>query len=148
MWLGYGRGGGALPDEIGFTTLQGERVRIGDWSGHPVLLAFWASDCRSCIEEMPELAVLFRDFGGRGLRMAAVAMPYDLPNRVLALARGENWPFPVGLDPLGQLSGALKVELVPNTYLLGRDGAVVASRLGKPDFRELRETIEQLLREK
>ncbi|QJD30253.1 TlpA disulfide reductase family protein [Methylococcus geothermalis] len=148
LWLGYGylRGEGPSPD-LGFTTIKGERVNLGDWRGHPVLMAFWASNCRSCLEEMPELAALFRDYEGRGLRMAAVAMPYDLPSRVVTLAGKERWPFPVALDPLGELAGALRVELVPNCYLLNGDGAIVATRLGKPDFRELREAIDELLRE-
>ncbi|WP_367026358.1 TlpA disulfide reductase family protein [Methylococcus sp. ANG] len=148
LWLGHGYlEGRSLSPDLGFTTIQGQRVSLGEWRGRPVLLAFWASNCRSCLEEMPELAALFRDYEGRGLRMAAVAMPYDLPNRVLSLAGKERWPFPVALDPLGELAGALRVELVPNCYLLNGDGAVVATRLGKPDFRELRETIDKLLRE-
>ncbi|UZR29751.1 TlpA disulfide reductase family protein [Methylococcus mesophilus] len=148
IWLGYGHlEGGGLSPALGFTTVKGQRVKLGDWRGRPVLLAFWASNCRSCLEEMPEFAALFRDYEERGLRMAAVAMPYDLPSRVLSLAGKEGWPFPVALDPLGELAGALRVELVPNCYLLDGDGAVVATRLGKPDFRELREVIDKLLRE-
>jgi peroxiredoxin len=148
IWFGYGRlEERSLAPDLGFTTVQGQRVSLGDWRGRPVLLAFWASNCRSCLEEMPELAALFRDYGRRGLRMAAVAMPYDLPSRVLSLAGNEGWPFPVVLDPLGALAVALGVELVPNCYLLDGDGVVVATRLGKPDFRELREAIDKLLRE-
>lgn len=148
LWLGYGYlQGGSLSPDLGFTTVKGERINLEDWRGHPVLLAFWASNCRSCLEEMPELAALFRDYEGLGLRMAAVAMPYDLPNRVLSLAEQERWPFPVALDPLGKLAGAFGAELVPSCYLLGGDGAVVAKRLGKPDFRELREAVDKLLRD-
>ncbi|AAU92451.1 TlpA disulfide reductase family protein [Methylococcus capsulatus] len=136
-----------LSPALGFTTIEGQRVNLEEWRGRPVLLAFWASNCRSCLEEMPELAAMFRDYQGQGLRMAAVAMPYDVPSRVVSLAGKEGWPFPVALDPLGQLAGALGVELVPNCYLLDGDGAIVATYLGKPDFRELRGTIDKLLRE-
>ncbi|MDF9391919.1 MULTISPECIES: TlpA disulfide reductase family protein [Methylococcus] len=148
IWLGYGHlESRSLSPALGFTTINGQRVNLGDWRGHPVLLAFWASNCRVCLEEMPELAAMFRDYQGQGLRLAAVAMPYDVPSRVVSLAGREGWPFPVALDPLGELARALGVELVPNCYLLDGDGAIVATHLGKPDFRELRGTIGKLLRE-
>lgn len=145
-WLGWPAREG-IPAETAIITVKGERIGLDEWRGHPVLLAFWASDCRSCLEEMPELAALYRDYAGRGLRMAAVAMPYDLPSRVVSMAEGQGWSFPVALDPLGKLTRSLGVELVPNSYLLAGDGTVVLSRVGKPDFPALRETIEKLLQE-
>jgi len=41
--------------------------------GHPVLLSFWATWCRPCVEEMPALTRLHRERPG-GLRVVAVSL--------------------------------------------------------------------------
>ncbi|MGZ8249177.1 MAG: TlpA family protein disulfide reductase [Methylomagnum sp.] len=150
--VGAGVGGWWLTRDrapnVEFTTLKGERIRLRDWRGQPVLVAFWASDCRACLEEMPDLAALHRDYGPRGLRVITVAMPYDPPNRVVALAEGRQLPYNVALDPLGRLIEAFgRVELVPNSFLIAPDGRIVLHGLGRIHAAELGAQIERLLGE-
>lgn len=144
-WLGL-RAGRAPAVE--FTTLLGQRIRMQDLRGHPVLVAFWASDCRACLEEMPDLAELHREYADRGFRLITVAMAYDPPNRVLALARARQLPYAVALDPLGQIAAAFDgVELVPNSFLIGPDGRIALHRLGRLRADEFKARIERMLRE-
>lgn len=147
--LGLHRWGGeqSAPDAE-FVTIKGEHIRLRELRGHPVLVTFWASDCRACIEEMPELAELYREFSGRGLKLISVAMPYDLPSRVVHLAEAKRLPYPVALDPLGQLTETFdRVRLVPNSFLIAPDGHIVMHRLGRIDARNLRESVERMLGE-
>lgn len=131
-----------------FRTITGERFRLRDWRGHPVLVSFWASDCRACLEEMPDLSALHRDYAARGFRLIAVAMPYDPPNRVVASAQEMQLPFPVALDPLGEITGAFgQVRLVPNSFLIAPDGRIAMHRLGRIHFNDLRVPIERMLGE-
>ena len=39
-----------------FHDLQGEPVSLGRFSGHPLVLNFWATWCGPCREEMPALS--------------------------------------------------------------------------------------------
>ncbi|WP_348759482.1 TlpA family protein disulfide reductase [Candidatus Methylocalor cossyra] len=137
--------GDTVPD-VEFVTLTGERIRLRDWRGDPVLVTFWATDCRPCLEEIPDLSELHRTYAGRGLHVIAVAMHYDPPNRVLAVAREARLPYRVALDPLGRIAQALgPVPGVPASFLVGPDGRLILRRLGKLRAEELRGTLEALL---
>jgi peroxiredoxin len=134
--------------DVEFTTLKGERIRLRDLRGHPVLVTFWASDCRGCIEEMPDLSSLHRDYAGRGFQLVAVAMRYDPPNRVVALAEAKPLSYPVALDPLGHIAEAFgRVQLVPNSFLIAPDGRIALHHLGRIRAEDLRAPIERMLGE-
>ena len=56
LWLAPDRL--ALAPNITVTTLQGKELRISQPQGKPLLVNFWASGCRSCLEEMRHLSQL------------------------------------------------------------------------------------------
>jgi hypothetical protein len=56
------------------------------------------------MEEMPQLAATQRRYARRGLRMFAVAMPYDRPDRVVDYSRRNPLPFPIALDVRGNIA--------------------------------------------
>jgi peroxiredoxin len=138
---------GAAPD-VEFVSLKGERLKLRDLQGHPVLVSFWASDCRPCLEEFQDLAALHQDYAARGFKLIAVAMSYDLPSHVVELARIAELPYAIALDPLGEIAAAFgDVRLVPNSFLIGPDGRIALHRLGRIAPGELRALIEPMLRE-
>lgn len=131
--------------DLSVTTITGERLDLCDRRGLPIVLAFWASDCKSCWEELPALLDLHREYAPRGLRVVVVAMSYDLPSRVVMLAEQQGWPFLVALDPKGEAAKSLRVRYVPANFLVGRGGRVILSRLGKIEPAAFREALEPLL---
>ena len=56
-------------DALDFTLmdLSGKRVRLTDFRGMPVLLDFWATWCRPCIAQIPNLEALHRKYKEKGL---------------------------------------------------------------------------------
>jgi peroxiredoxin len=131
-----------------FVTIKGEHIRLRELRGHPVLVTFWASNCRACIEEMPDLADIYRELSAQGFKLISVVMPYDLPSRVLSLAEAKQLPYPVALDPLGRVAETFgQVRLVPNSFLIAPDGHIVMHQLGRIDARKLRERVERMLGE-
>lgn len=130
--------------DLSVTTITGERLELRDWRGPPIVLAFWASDCKSCREELPALLDLHREYAPRGLRVVLVAMPHDLPSRVVALAKQQQWPFLVALDPKGEAAESLRIRYVPANFLIGKGGRVILSRMGKIDPAAFREALAPL----
>lgn len=131
-----------------FTTLNGDKLAVADWRGQPALVTFWASDCPTCLKEIPPLKNLYQRYAPRGLHMVAVAMAYDLPSRVVSLATSMALPYPVALDPLGDHARAFgDIAWTPTTLLFGPDGRLLWRIVGDFDPAILAQRIEPLLAE-
>jgi peroxiredoxin len=127
-------------------TLDGRTLTLEQLRGKPVLVTFWATTCPSCIEEMPHLVELYRELHPQGLEIIGVAMAYDPPEQVRALAARRQIPYPIVLDTQSQIAREFdNVRLTPTTVLISPEGRIVHYRLGLLDLPKLRETIRELL---
>ena len=87
----------SAPD-VTFTTLTGQKITLNGLRGKPVIVTFWATDCPSCIKEIPDLIDLYSQYHSSGLEMIAVAMYYDPPNHVVDMTKAKQLPYNVALD--------------------------------------------------
>ena len=94
--------------------------------GGPVLVNFFASWCAPCEIEHPVLMGL----KGRQIRVVGIAYKDAPPNSQAFLARLGN-PFAQALvDRDGRAGVEFGVTGVPETYVIGRDGRVLAKHTG------------------
>ncbi|MGZ5093447.1 MAG: TlpA family protein disulfide reductase [Burkholderiales bacterium] len=133
---------------VTFTSLKGERVSTADLRGHVVLVNFWATDCPTCVKEMPRMVTTYNKYQKQGLEFVAVAMRHDPPNYVINYTEKNALPFKVTLDPLGEAAKAFgNVRLTPTTIVIDKRGNIISRILGEPDFTKLEALIEQKLAE-
>lgn len=134
--------------QVTFVSLQGEKITTADLRGKVVLVNFWATDCTTCVKEMPEVVATYNKYHGQGFETIAVAMKHDPPNYVLNYTEKNRLPFKVALDPMGDLARAFgEVKLTPTTFIIDRQGKMVMRILGEPDFARLHALLEEKLRE-
>jgi peroxiredoxin len=134
---------------VTFTSLKGEQVSTADLRGRVVLVNFWATDCPTCVKEMPRMVTTYNKFRQQGFDFIAVAMRHDPPNYVIDYTEKNALPFRVALDPMGKLATAFgDVKLTPTTIVIDKRGNIVTRILGEPDFAKLEALIEQKLAEK
>ncbi|MXR36561.1 TlpA disulfide reductase family protein [Craterilacuibacter sinensis] len=142
-WVAFSRH--AAP-EVRYTTLSGETLSQADLKGKVVLVNFWATSCPGCIEEMPHMQQMYKEYAAKGFETIAVAMSYDPPNYVKAYADKNTLPFKVVLDADGAIAKAFgDVELTPTTFLIDRDGNIVKRYVGIMNFDEIKQLIVQSL---
>lgn len=139
-----------IPDEkapdFTFKLINGERLSLAGLRGRPVLVFFWATTCKICIDKTPELNALYRQLKPEGLEMVAVAMPYDPPTHVVAMATRMKMPYPVALDINADAVRVFgNVKVTPTTILIAPDGNMVWRKLGKFDTGRLKTRIQQLI---
>jgi peroxiredoxin len=133
---------------VTFTSLNGEKISTGALRGQVVLVNFWATDCPTCVKEMPRMVTTYNKYQKRGLEFIAVAMRHDPPNYVINYTEKNGLPFKVALDPMGEAAKAFgNVRLTPTTIVIDKRGNVVSRILGEPDFAKLDTLIEQKLAE-
>ena len=118
----------AAPD-FELADLAGRPVRLADFRGRVVFLNFWATWCGPCREEFPAMAALARELGDQGLVILAVNFQED-PEPVAAFAREFQVPFAVLLDPSGEVGQRYRVQALPTTVLVDRQGMLAGVALG------------------
>jgi thiol-disulfide isomerase/thioredoxin len=92
-------------------------------SGHVVILAFWASWCGPCQEELPELSRLAAKYRDQGLRVYTVL--YD--DELIAAQkwmRTYNVELPLLLDPGKRTATDYLVLGLPSAYVIARNGSM------------------------
>lgn len=127
--------------------MNGARVSAADFDGKIMLINFWASWCKPCIEEMPMLTRLQNDYAGRGVQVVGIALDDPRKAREFVSELAVNYPILVGsTDTIlagrryGNRSGML-----PYSVLVGADGLVRWAYLGALDKEELEAQIRALL---
>ncbi len=134
--------------QVTFVSLQGEKITTTSLRGKVVLVNFWATDCVTCIKEMPDITATYNKYRAQGFETIAVAMRHDPPNYVLNFVDKNKLPFTVALDPMGELAKAFgEVKLTPTTFVIDKQGNIVTRILGEPDFAKLHALLEEKLKE-
>lgn len=113
-----------------FTDGAGGRHVLADHRGRLVLLNFWATWCAPCVEEMPSLDRL-QAVRGDVLEVVAVSVDRGGPASI------ERFYDRLGLEHLavyqdrgGSLTRAFDVRLYPSTFLIDRNGQIIAALPG------------------
>ncbi|MEE9552568.1 MAG: TlpA disulfide reductase family protein [Gammaproteobacteria bacterium] len=144
LWLSQNNSSQA-PD-ISFRIIDGRRIDLKTLQGQPVLVTFWATTCKVCAIEMPQLMALYDELASQGLEIIGVAMAYDPPNRVLKMSKQKQIPYPIALDIDGNLARAFgNVLYTPTSFLIAPDGTIVKHKTGEMNINKLKEDIITML---
>jgi cytochrome c biogenesis protein CcmG/thiol:disulfide interchange protein DsbE len=135
---------GEMAPDFSRADLAGKPVHLADYHGKLVLLNFWASWCGPCLEEMPKFSAWQREYGAQGLQVIGVSMDDDMaPARRLIAKRPTSYPILVGDAQLGEAFGG--VLGLPLTYLIDREGRIVARYQGDGELAKMETKIKGLL---
>lgn len=110
-------------------TIHGKKLSLEHYSGHVLLLDFWASWCQPCQESFPHLEQLAVAHRSEGLEILAVTMEQRLEGVSRFLAR-HPVSFAVARDPTGHLAEAYGVPGMPTAILVDPQGRIVARYVG------------------
>lgn len=131
---------------VTFASIDGKRISMQDLRGKVVLVKFWATDCVTCVKQMPDTIADFNKYAPQGFQTVAVAMNYDPPNYVLNYTQTRKLPFTVALDTKGEVAQAFgNVRLTPTAFLIDKEGHIVKRYLGDYDPKEFHAEIEKAL---
>lgn len=129
-----------------FITIKGEKISMQSLKGKVVLVNFWATDCRNCVKEMPDLVKTYQQYQNKGLEIIAVAMPYDPPAQVVNYANHKQLPFPVMHDSYAEITQKFGgVKVTPTTYIYNKNGKRIQHAVGLINFNKLHALLDKEL---
>ena len=111
---------GAAPD-FTLKSKAGSNIRLQDLRGEVVLLNFWASWCGPCRQEMPLMDEIYQQYKDLGFTILAVNVDEDPADADRFLA-AVPVSFPVVYDSQSKVSEMYKVDAMPTTIMIDRDG--------------------------
>ena len=136
--------GDPAPD-VRFVAIDGTRPALRGLA-RATLVSFWATSCRICLAEAPELVALRERLAPRGFELVSVAMPYDRPDLVLGHVEASGWTHPVALDVDGRMLAAFEpVPGTPTAFLVGPGTTVLERWSGPTDVDALEARLDALL---
>ena len=125
---------------------SGANHSLARWKGKPLVVNFWAPWCAPCVQEMPELNQVALENAPKGINVIGIGI--DSPANIAEFATKLKIGYPLyvagmsGTD-LGRQFGNTNGGL-PYTVLIGADGQVIKTYLGKLKFDELKADLAKL----
>lgn len=111
--------------ELKVQTLNGTPFLLRSLEGQVVVLDFWASWCVPCRTSFPYLGALQGKYESQGLRVLGLTLE-DNEDAIRAFLDDVPALFTILRDPTGHAGEAFKVVAMPTTFLLDREGRIVA----------------------
>jgi thiol-disulfide isomerase/thioredoxin len=87
------------------------------------MINFWATWCVPCRQEMPKLEALYQRYNKLGFKLLAVNVENN-PDGVKKWLAETPVSFPVLFDTKSEVSKLYKVETMPTTVIVAKDGTM------------------------
>ena len=132
--------------DLALKDLNGQRVRLRDYRGKPVVLNFWATWCGPCKDEIPMLVEAEKVYAPRGVVFIAASLDDEKTRKLVpAFLSASKVAFPVWMGATGDDLDKLGMgEAVPATAFIDGEGYIVCRVLGQIRHQELTERLEWL----
>ena len=132
--------------ELNFKNPNAEEMKLSSLKGKYVIIDFWASWCKPCRIENPNLVNLYDKYHDNGLEIISISLDSETQRFawIKAIEKDQlNWFNISNLkswnDPIAQLYG---VNSIPATFIIDQDGVLIDKQLRG---RQLDERIRGLL---
>jgi peroxiredoxin len=121
---------GDVVPKIEITTIEGEKLTLGDDSGKTIVLNFFATWCNPCVAELPELEKARSHFAPHNnIKFVVVGVGHD--DITLRQFREKNhYGLPFAADKNKGLYDQFSNGGIPLTYLILPDGTVAMVQEG------------------
>jgi thiol-disulfide isomerase/thioredoxin len=131
------------------TSLDGQQVSLASLKGKVVMVNFWATWCVPCRQEMPHLEALYQRYNSLGFELLAVNVEKNNADGARKWLQETPVSFTVLTDPNNEITKLYKVQTMPSTVLVARDGTMRFIHHGyKPGYENDYQTqVRALLRE-
>lgn len=123
--------------ELTVTDLEESPVKVSDYEGKVLLIDFWGTFCQPCIKEFPGIVELYEKYHEQGLEVVGISLD-DSQDSVEVFQEEHRlpWRLSLGVTDENATLDRYFVTSIPATYLVGRDGKVLAVDLRGSSLRK------------
>ncbi|MEN8256740.1 MAG: TlpA disulfide reductase family protein [Thermodesulfobacteriota bacterium] len=136
--------GGPAPGFSGLD-ISGNSFDLADFSGKPVIIRFWSTECNYCRADTPVFNKLYAKYHDKGLQIAYINTLSSLP-QVKEFVADLAITFPVLMDEDGTMARSYQVKLVPQTIIIDKKHNIAAAILGGVSEKEVMDLLQEDLK--
>ena len=126
-------------------TLNGEKIDLDELRGQVVWLNFWTTSCVPCRTEMPAMQEIADRYADQGMAIVGIDVGEGTDSvREFVEELGVTYPIVMDFDST-IFSRYSPLFGVPRHYFVGRDGTIVAARIGELQPDEMEPLVRELL---
>ncbi len=128
---------GSVAPDFSAPNPEGKIVSLGQSKGKITIIDFWASWCKPCRQENPNMVALYKQYHAKGLNIVGVSLDDKKEDWKKAIAAdGLTWTHVSNLkefeDPIAV---QYSIKLIPSTVILDAEGKVIAKDLRGADLK-------------
>jgi thiol-disulfide isomerase/thioredoxin len=137
---------GKVAPSFTLVDLEGKKVSLADYKGHPVVLNFWATYCGPCKLEMPWFQDLENKYKGQGLVVLGLDQDDGMAVKdVAAASKRVGVTYPI-LMPDDAVSKSYQLsDYIPETFYVDKSGKIVDQTIGAHSKDELEADIQKAI---
>ena len=111
--------------------LDGKPLSTTALKGKVVLVDFWATWCGPCVAELPNVLAAYQKYHAKGFEIVGISLDKN-KDALTAFIKEKGMTWGQYFDGQGwdnKVSTAFGIHSIPATFLIGRDGKIVAKDL-------------------
>ena len=121
---------------------------LDDYIGKTIVLHFYAIDCFSCLDELPNIEKIYNDYNQNkdDVIILSIANTSRNPKKdIINFLKKNNYTF-TSLMAKNKLFNKYYVTTYPNTYIINADGNIAFTSFGSLSYDRLKEEIEKVVK--
>jgi peroxiredoxin len=138
-------------------SLSGKRESLRVWCGkklskpyvnntpHIVIVSFWATYCKPCHKEIPELEKFYTKHKDKNIKIFLISIDSKGAGIVVPFAKERNYTLPILFDPYKKTAQRYGVKSLPALFVIGPDGIIRYSSTGYKEDAPIRATLENVV---
>lgn len=135
---------GSFAPEIDLPGVDGKPIKLSSLKGNVVLIDFWASWCKPCRMENPNVVRMYAQYKNKNFTVFSVSLDKQKENWLEAIKK-DNLSWPNHVSDLGYWSSAVvplyNIQGIPLTVLIDKDGKIIAKNLRGVELEEKLKSI-------
>jgi peroxiredoxin len=135
---------GSQAPEIDLPGVDGKNIKLSSLKGNVVLIDFWASWCKPCRMENPNVVKMYNRYKDKNFTVFSVSLDKQKENWIEAISK-DNLTWPNHCSDLAFWSSAVvplyNIQGIPLTVLIDKEGKIIAKNLRGQELEQKLESI-------